>query len=480
MRSSFPLTIVRKCFVMALIVSEMLLTAGCIHGKISPALPAIVLSDTKTKRNIVVGQVFSKGTDGEIAAGPNLQTLGLSSRSIPLGQLSVSQPDITLGEFLNAIGASSASCEASLPWQKVPREGADWFQKEGHTVIGEEVSLLLEDVSEQVADPKSLRRLLRDNSAPPDAHRVVVVQTLYAQQAVLRFRVPEKASLPLASEYFLGPSANVTSDTSNAKPPDDTSSGKTLHDTILTLVKVASACAAQAHARELPDPGLEADVKYLAPMLEGAGLAHLDNGKARAMTNIETLIRLYDEPRLPTPTDESHTPGQERVWKASAGNADHVLQGTKDNPPLTDNIVPFEYGEKEGSYAIMTSPREFNPDDGKPYHRSLECVFRQAPSWWNPFPLFNRAFGREVWYRELALFFGPEPPRDGGDSNDYTSEKVHAKKEGSPSVPKSATTLAVWIYEYHCQGGFAQLQPRNMGKKGVSEHLEGWGLDKPN
>src|SRR5579862_1781838 len=113
MLSSFPSTTVNKLFAVSLIVSAMLLATGCAHRGIRNVRPPVTLSDTRTKRNLVVGQVFSQGTNGELLAGPNLQAFGLVSHSVSLGPLSVSQPDITLGEFLSAIGASSASCEAS-------------------------------------------------------------------------------------------------------------------------------------------------------------------------------------------------------------------------------------------------------------------------------------------------------------------------------------------------------------------------------
>src|SRR5579862_608221 len=111
MRSLFISTPVNKFLAESLIVSAMLLVTGCAHRGIRHVLPPVTLSDTRTKRNLVVGQVFFQGNDGQLVAGPNLQAFGLVSHSMSLGPVSVSQPDITLGEFISAIGASNASCE---------------------------------------------------------------------------------------------------------------------------------------------------------------------------------------------------------------------------------------------------------------------------------------------------------------------------------------------------------------------------------
>jgi hypothetical protein len=121
----------------------------------------VTFSDTQTKRNLVVGQICFQGANGELVAGPNLQTVGLVSHSVSLGPVSVSQPDITLGEFLNVIGASYTSCGASLLSRKVGDDNAGWFRAEQNKPVGEEVSLLLEDVRNEIAEPKSLVKLYR-------------------------------------------------------------------------------------------------------------------------------------------------------------------------------------------------------------------------------------------------------------------------------------------------------------------------------
>jgi hypothetical protein len=488
MRSSFPSTPVDKFFALSLVVSAMLLTTDCAHRAIRPVLPPVTLSDTKTKRNLVVGQIFSQGKNGELVAGPNLQALGLVSHSVSLGPVSVSQPDITLGEFLRAIGASSASCEASLPWQKVRHEGHDWSQKEEDTVVGEDVSFLLEDVSEEVADPQSLRRLLREegrrspgnvpwmpNENSADARATVaVVQALYARQAILRFRVTEKNHLPLASKYFLGRSAG------------------TVDETILTLIKMASACGAQAHARELPDPGAEVAVAFPAPRFMGAGLVRFVDGQAVAMTPVQTSIMLHEAPRLPPYSQESQLRSEDPVWKVYTDTARPFLHGANSQRKLDEGSMFFRYCPAGGCNAsdcpaggcdaIITAPQEFDPEDGSPYGQAVGCVVGKTSSWWNPVGLYRSVFRREVELRELVLFFGSAPPEDvNAGYDDYTSEEVHKVQPGSvlPS-PKSGPTKAVWIYEYHCEGGIAELRRHPYGKIGVSKHLEGWGLQPRN
>jgi hypothetical protein len=479
MLSSFPSTPVNKFFAVSLIVSAMLLATGCTHRGIREVLPPVTFSDTKTKRNLVVGQVFSQGIKGELVAGPNLQALGLVSHSVSLGPLSVSQPDITLGEFLSAIGASSASCEASLQWQKVTHEDQDWFQKEEHLQVGEEVSFLLEDVSEEVAEPKSLGRLFREearrstgnvpwmpneNSAQARA-TVALVQALYARHAILRFRVTEKNQIPLASTYFLGRTAS------------------TVDETILTLIKMASVCGAQAHARKLPDPGIEVAVAFPAPAFMGAGLVRFVGRQAVAMTPVQTSILLYEAPRLPPYSQESHLPSLEPVWKVGTDTALNFLNGAKSEPKLDEGSVWFKYYCPVGDCdAIITSPHEFDPRDGSPYDQPIGCKVGEASPWWNPIASYRRVFGRERELRELVLFFGSVPPEDvSAGYDDYTSEKVHQVQPSNvlPS-PKSGPTKAVWIYEYHCEGGIAQLRRHPYGTNiGASTHLKEWGLDKP-
>jgi hypothetical protein len=190
MRLSFHSTAFYRCFATSLVVSATLLVTACVHRKIGQVLPPVTLSDTRTKRNLVVGQLFFERKNGELLAGPNLQNIGLASHSEVLGPLSVSRPDITLGEFLSAIGASSASCEASLLPQKSASEDDGWFQAERDKVVGTEVSLLLEDVRNEVFEPRSLARLIKeerhtstgdvpwlptDGSAPHDVRGAVAV-----------------------------------------------------------------------------------------------------------------------------------------------------------------------------------------------------------------------------------------------------------------------------------------------------------------
>jgi hypothetical protein len=488
MRSSFASTPVDKFFALSLIVSAMLLTTACAHRGIRQILPPVTLSDTRTKRNLVVGQVFSQGTNGELAAGPNLRAFGLVSHSLSLGPLTVSQPDITLGELLSAIGASSASCEASLPWQQVTHEGHDWFKKEEDTLVGEDVSFLLEDVSEEIAEPKSLGRLFREegrrstgkvpwmpneNSAHSRA-TVAVVQTLYARQAIVRFRVTERNQLPLASTYFLGRSVS------------------TVDETILTLIKIASVCGAQAHARELPDPGVEVAVAFPAPMFMGAGLVRFVDRKAVAMTPVQTSILLYETPRLPPYSQESQLRSEESVWKVDTDAALPFLNGANSQPKLDEGSTFFKYCPAGGCNgldcpaggcdAIITTPHEFDPEDGSPYDQAIGCVVGKASSWWNPVGLYRGVFGRERELRELVLFFGSAPLEDVKSGyDDYTSEKVHGLQPGNVlPIPKSGPTKAVWIYEYHCEGGIAQLRRHPYGTNiGVSKHLKEWGLDKP-
>jgi hypothetical protein len=212
------MSLVSRYLAASLALSSTLLTTGCGPHKVIRVLPQVTLSDTRTKRNLAVGQIFFEGVDGQLTAGPNLQSLGLLSHSVALGPVSVSQPDITLAEFLNAIGASSASCEGPLPTLKNSQGGIDWFVKEKDALVGEDVSLLLEDVSEAVADPKSLTQLFeaedrRSGNGVPWAlsndgayTRVfAVVQTLYARQAVFfNFVFPKKPASPPRATISLG------------------------------------------------------------------------------------------------------------------------------------------------------------------------------------------------------------------------------------------------------------------------------------
>jgi len=120
---------------------------------------------------------------------------------------------------------------------------------------------------------------------------------MYAGQAVLRFRVSEKNNLPQISTYFLGhPARNVD-------------------ETISTLVKITSACRSQAHARQLPDPGLEVAVTFPARMPEGVRLTRFSKSRIIALTPVQARIRLYDESRPPARSHESPRAADgKRVW----------------------------------------------------------------------------------------------------------------------------------------------------------------------
>ena len=438
-------------------------------------LPQVMLSDTRTKSNLVVGQVFFEGSNGDLATGPNLKSFGLVSREVHLGPISVSQPDITLGELLNAIGASDSSCGASLPTQKARREGLGWFEHEKDVLVGTEVSLLLEDAAEELVDPNSLQRLYReassrsvkdpwapaDNSAHPSTF--AVVKTLYAREITIRFRVPEKVSIPLTSEYFLGYTAN------------------SVNEVILTLIRMASACGVQGHARGLPDPGLEAVISRPAPTTEGIELASLENGRVIAKTPIETDLLIYESPRLPRYSHEDRVPGNEPVWKVDTDGVLSSLSHTNGHLRLDDGSTFFKYCS--GGHcddAIITGPHEFDPEDGSSYNHDLGCSVGPPSAWWNFFGQVKGVFQRKVELRELVLFFGPPPADDSGlGYNDYTSEIVHKAQPGNmtPS-PKAGPTKAVWIYEYHCEGGIAQLRPDPHGTHlDVPQHLKGMGLD---
>ena len=471
----------KRLLYIPLVVSVTLLATGCAHRVIRQVLPSVTLSDTTTKRNLVVGQVFFRDANRKLVDGPNLQSVGLVSHSVRLSPLSFNQPDITLGEFLTVIGGSSASCDASFPGQKLPHEGGtEWFQKEQHTVVGTEVSLLLKNVTEEVAEPQSLLRLLKeetrrsggkvpwmpsDNPAyTRDTVAVAVVQALYAGQATLRFRVPENAHLPLASEYFLGQKANEA----NA--------------TVSTLIKMTSLCGAQAHARELPDPGVEAAFTYLP---QAAGLVRLEKGRAVAMTPVDTKILLYEEPRLPTPTYElARLKDGKQVWAQYSDTARKFLSTADDHPNLADNSVFFKYcHDTNCGYAILTDNREFNPENGHAdnnENRPHGCVFGEGFKWYSFPDVYKRLFRRQVALRELVLFFGPQPKGSAGiEYNHDTYEWINQLKSDDASVSKSGPTTYVWVYEYDCEGGIAELRPhgRPLSNLGVYEHLKGWKLD---
>lgn len=491
---------------MSLVLSSSLLTTGCVPHKVIRILPQVTLSDTRTKRNLAVGQVFFEGKDGQLTAGPNLQSLGLLSHSVPLGPVSVNQPDITLAEFLNAIGAGSAGCESALPRPAPPpstipqstvpqsavspaalpqaqssQEGVDWFGKDKDTIVGEDVSLLLEDVSEELADPKSLTGLFKQEDrrsgngvpwAPSDngeyQHTFAVVQALYARQAVLRFRVPEKSDLSATGNFFLGHPAT------------------TANDRILTLIKMASACGAQGHARELPDPGFEVNYASQAPMSRGVTLVRDDHGRPDSVTPVETKIIIYEQPRLPTPSFlKARATDSQPVWNIHADGAQAFLQKAKDQPLLDDGRRYLNYcaNGKCDNDAVITTEREFKVDDARSYDNAGKahgCVFGQSPRWWNLFHDYKAAVQREVALRELVLFFGAQPKDTPvTDFSENTSEIVHRAPYHWDAVPHSGPTTEAWIYEYNCQGGLVESHPAGwtITNQGVYGHLKGWELD---
>jgi hypothetical protein len=523
MRSIFPPPLASRHLAASLALSSTLLTTGCVPHKVIRVLPPVTLSDTRTKRNLAVGQLFFEDIDGQLTAGPNLQSLGLQSHSVPLGPVSVSQPDITLAEFLNAIGGSSASCEAALPQQTSSQDGVDWFSKEKDTLVGEDVSLLLEDVSEVVADPKSLTQLFKAEyrrsgtgvpwaptaavaqsgtaaaalgaaAAPPAAtvaapnatvtppsdhgtapiakvtykYTYAVVQALYARQAVLRFRVPEKASLDATGTFFVGKPAT------------------TVADKILTLIKMASTCGALGHARELPDPGVEVNYAYHAPISRGATLVRDDHGRPDSLPPVEANILLYEQPRLPTPSFRTpRLEDSQPVWKVHTDQASAFLHKAKDQPLLDDNMKYLIYcvDGKCDSDAVITTAREFKVEDAHFYDNgglAHGCVFGQSPRWWNLVHHYKAAVQREVALRELVLFFGSQPKDTAiADYSEDTSEVVHLASKSAPK-PHSGPTTEAWIYEYDCQGGVVEPRPagRAITNQGVYGHLKGWELNQ--
>jgi hypothetical protein len=471
---------VNVCLALSLGVSVTLLPSGCVHRKIGQVLPPLTLSDTRTKLNLVVGQVFFEGANGEVFGGPNLQSAGLTWRSVSLGPISVSQHDMTLGEFLSAIGASSASCElSSQPFSSVSlaKEDGGWFQAEQDSVVGEEVSLLFEDVSSEIADPNSLGKLFIEGlgrsigKAPPlDAHSssapvdmrgaFAVVQALYVGQVVVRFRVSEKADLLRTSEYFLGHPA------------------RSPNEIMKTLVKITSACGTQARARELSDPGLEVTVRLPARTPKGVRLVRAFGTKLVAVTPVETWILLYDGARLPSWSQQTpRVADGNRVWTVDTTTALDFLGRAQDQPPLYERSAFFKYCPANTCVAIITSEREFDAE-GRPYNHAKEppgCLVtgNNALPW--------KLFHREVMLRELVLFFGPAPlSGSGSEYNDYTSAMVRSvSRQGMFPGGKVGPTAEVWIYEYDCKGGVAELRPypRRLTELGVAGHLRGWGLD---
>lgn len=484
MRPSFLSTIAVKSSATALIVSSVLMITGCIHRSFGRVLPPVMLGDTRTKRNLVVGQVFFERDDG-LLSGPNLQNLGLAVRSVPVGLVSVSQPDITLREFLSAIGASSRSCEASLPLQKSEDEKADWFQGQQQKLIGEDVSLLFEDVSNEFAEPASLEQLFEmeryrlvgkvpwsstDNS-PKDLHdAVAVIQAVYAKQVTIRFRVPEKNDLQDLHKNFLWQPSNSPS------------------EIILALTKMISACAPQARFRELPDPGGEVKVAFPARVLMGVRLAGFSGSQVVALSQIETEIHLYEATRLPVPShpkERGAIPGTEHIWTVDSNSARDRLGQAPDKPDEGSLFV--KYCHDDNCVGIITKAREFDTK-GRAYKavQPHGCVIGNTALSWNPISDLSRLlapmFQREVKLRELVLFFGPPPePNSGADVSDYTSTIVLRQPNRVVSAPKYGPTTAVWIYEYGCNGGVAKLYsdpPEPLTNLTVSEHLEKWGLNK--
>jgi hypothetical protein len=428
----------------------VLVVGGCAHKKMMQVFPPITLSDTQTKSNLVVGQVFFEDGNGDLLPGPNLQTLGLVSHSVSSGPVSVSQPDITLAEFLSAIGASGNSCEASFPSKKTFQTGdeaVDWFRVEQDKLVGTEVSLLLEDTTNEVVDQKSLEKLFkeerrkaagkipwasRDNQKPSEARgAMTVVQAIYAGQAVLRFRVSDKTDFPQTSEHFLGHRANSA------------------NETILTLMRITSACAAHAQVRELPDPGVEVAIAFPARMAKGVRLARFEKDRVLAVPQVETEIHLYEAPRLPHWSQKRDLRGQEPVWKVDTTNAKRFLHSADDLPKLDERSLFLKYCADDHCYAIITSPREFDSKghsyNGAPYG----CVVGHAGLWSS----FKDLFQREIKQRELVLFFGRPPGNGtGADFYDSTSGIVRKAAPNDGTLPKVGPTTEVWVYEYDCRG----------------------------
>jgi hypothetical protein len=458
----------------ALALTATLLISACVHRRIAQTFPPVTLSEPKTKRNLVVGQLLLERNDGELVAGPNLQTFGVVSHSVRLGSVSVSQADITLGEFLSVIGASSATCDAIFPSLKVVDSDVNWFTEEKDKVVGTEVSLLLGDVSNEVVEPKSLARLLKeerrrsadkvpwapqgDSSGTDVRGAVAVNQAMYVGQAILRFRVSEKAYLPQTSTHFLGHAA------------------KNVNEMILALARMTSACAKQAQARELPDPGLEVAVTFPARAPKGIRLVRFQDNRIVSLTPVETQILVYDLPRLPAWSLEKPRGGAlaEPVWKVETTTARTFLRGAKDQPDEGSSFV--KYCPEDGCYAVITGPREFD-SKGRPYGSAANCVLAQ-PTFWSS---LRDVFQREVKLRELVMFFGPAPTDSStqADYSDYTSEVIRKALPSQVSVPRLGPTTDVWIYEYDCKGGVAQLHPHPRPLTGLTvvEHLRGWGLD---
>jgi hypothetical protein len=469
---------------MLLLLATTLPLAGCVHRTTRQVPLPLTLSDTRTKRNLVVGQVFFEGSKGELVDGPNLQNLGLVSRSVAISPYSLSQADITLAEFLNAMGGSSANCEAARRTEGLD----DWFRAEQDNMIGEDVSILFEDVRNEVADRKSLRQIFKEelrrssdkvpwrrslsgnSSRNIDARRAVaIVEAVYAGQAIIRFRVSDKANFPKTSAYFVGyPAIQI-------------------EDKIRSIIKMIAVCAPQAHARELPDPGIEVLVSFSAKIPEGVRMAAFDQHQITALTPVDTIIHLYEAGRLPAPTHEEpriNPPTSAHVWAETTDTALNFLQTATDQPKLHEKSVFFKYCREDSCYAVITKEHEFD-SEGHAYTAKQPhgCVVAGNPASRNPFSaLWNSIFERDIKLRELVLFFGrPQTGDAEGKYQDYTSALIRNLQppETLPSQ-KVGPTTDVWIYEYDCKGGVAILRPdsRPLTNLGVSGHLRGWGLEK--
>jgi hypothetical protein len=248
---------------------------------------------------------------------------------------------------------------------------------------------------------------------------------------------------------------------------------------------MASACGAQGHARELPDPGVEVNYASHAPMSRGVTLVRDDRGRPDSLTPVEANILLYEQPRLPTPSFRaSRLTDSQPVWNIHTNEASAFLHKAKDQPVLDDNMKYLNYcaNGKCDSDAVITTAREFKVENARFYDNGglgHGCVFGQSPRWWDLVHNYKAAVQREVALRELVLFFGSQPKDTAvTDYSEDTSEVVRLSSKSAP-VPHSGPTTEAWIYEYDCQGGVVEPRPagRAITNQGVYGHLKGWELD---